>query len=63
MHLKASEVKNRKTLGIPLNENTIAINREQIGKHDEFVFVYQSAEIGGLPPVSQVLRFPPFVGS
>ena len=41
MHVKASEVKNRKTLGIPLNETAIAIIREQIGKHDEFVFVYQ----------------------
>jgi integrase len=41
MHVKASEVKNRKTLGIPLNDTAIAIIREQIGKHDEFVFVYQ----------------------
>lgn len=41
MHVAASDIKNRKTLGIPLNATAMEIVRGQIGKHDEFVFVYR----------------------
>lgn len=37
----AGEFKNRKELVIPLTETAIAVTRQEIGKHKEFVFTYQ----------------------
>ena len=45
MTVAASDIKSRKTLGIPLNATAMEILRAQIGKHDEFVFVYKGKRL------------------
>jgi len=42
LSVAARDIKSRKTLGIPLNATAMEILRGQIGRHDEYVFVYQS---------------------
>lgn len=49
--IHASEAKAGRHIPIPLNDDAIAILRQQLGKHQEYVFVYRSAK--GVHPVQQ----------
>jgi len=43
--IPAAESKNNRSFGVPLNQNAIDVIREQLGKHDVYVFTYQGAHI------------------
>ncbi len=45
MTVAARDIKSRKTLGIPLNVTAMEISRGQIGRHDEYVFVYKGRRL------------------
>ncbi len=43
--IKASDIQDQKSLGIPLNDAAVEIIRSQIGNHDEFVFRYRGKPV------------------
>lgn len=43
----AESIKNKRALGVPLNDNAIAILQAQIGKHSTYVFTYKGNPVTG----------------
>ncbi|WP_321275940.1 site-specific integrase [Thiomicrorhabdus indica] len=43
----ANDIKNKRALAVPLNEDAIAILKEQMGEHNVFVFTYKGNPVTG----------------